>query len=308
MSDKPVKRFLKEPLVQFMLIGALIFAVDALVSRYSEDSNKITIDDARLGQLIEIFRVGQGRAPSVQEVDNMIVKWTQNEILFREAKKMGLDRGDEMIRSRLVLKMQNVLFNNVTIEVPPEEELKQWFEEYKENYDRPARYTMEQFFLGAVSDIDLSTASALASNLGNQTPATPYASKLRKYPLRPAASYTSIFAEDDIAQLSQAPLNQWQVVNSANGIHLARFIEKVEAEAAVFEDHETQIVKDWKQYANQLQLMQQTTDIANRYTIDITASPALLVNAENSANSEDGDDSERNNAPADKDDAGSTGV
>jgi hypothetical protein len=306
MSEKTVKRFMKEPLVQFMIIGALIFAVDACVSRYAEDINKITIDDARLGQLIEIFRLGQGRAPSAQEVDNMIVKWTQNEILFREAKKIGLDRGDEMIRSRLVLKMQNVLFNNVTFEVPPKEELKQWFEEYKDNYNRPARFTMEQFFLGSVSDMDLGTANELARTLGSQTPAEPYANKLRKYPLRPAASLTSIFAEDDIAQLSQTPLNQWQVVTSANGLHLARFTDKIDAEVAVFEDHEIQIVKDWKQYANQLQLMQQTTEIANRYTIDITANKSLSVNAENS---EEIDDGERNNAPSDQDDAGgSTGV
>jgi hypothetical protein len=303
MSEKPVKRFIKEPLVQFMLIGALIFAVDAVVSRYTEDLNKITINDARLEQLIEIFRLGQGPTPSAQEVDNMIVKWTQNEILFLEAKKMGLDRGDEMIRSRLVLKMQNVLFNNVTIEVPPKEELKKWFEEYKDNYNRPARYTMEQFFFGAASDIAQGSASTLASTLGNQSPEAPFAKQVRKYPLRPAASLTSIFAENDIAQLSQAPFNQWQVVSSANGIHLARFTDKVAAEVALFEDEEVQIIKDWKQFANQLQLMQQTTDIANRYTIETTASPDLLSNAENAH------DNERQNAPSDQDDAGgSTGL
>lgn len=302
MFEKPVKRFMKEPLVQFMLIGALLFAVDAVVSRHTEDINKITINDARLEQLIEIFRLGQGRTPSAQEVDNMIVKWTQNEILFREAKKMGLDRGDEMIRSRLVLKMQNVLFNNVTVVVPPKEELKEWFEEYKDNYNRPARYTMEQFFFGAASDIALGSASELASALGHQSPAEPYAKQVRKYPLRPAASLTSIFAEDDIAQLSQAPLNQWQVVSSANGIHLARLTDKVAAEIALFEDHEVQIIKDWKQFANQTQLMQQTTDIAKRYTIEITAGPNLLSNAETAQ------DLERLGAPSGKDAGESTGL
>jgi hypothetical protein len=279
MLAKQSKRIFKEPLLQFMLIGLLIFVADAVASHFSNDVNNIVIDDNQLSQLVEIFKVGQGRLPSDDEVDSMIIKWTQNEILYREAQKIGLDQGDEMIRSRLVLKMQNVLFNNVTIEVPPKEELIAWFEEYRDNYDKPPQYTLEQFYLGpnlesakfSGSQRPQAFADALASRLGNQAVSQTYANELRKYANRPLASLETLFAKPQIEKLLATPVNHWQVITSDKGLHLARITQVTEATPAIFEELENQIIKDWKQFSNQSQMMQQTTDIAKRYTINITA-------------------------------------
>lgn len=257
--------------MQFMLIGLFIFAVDAIAQHYRQDDSVIVIDDAQLSELIEIFTLGQGRSPTPTEIDNLIVKWTQNEVMYREAKKMGLDQGDEMIRNRLVLKMQNVLFNSVTIEVPPDEELKTWFEEYRNNYDTPARYSVEQFYFSPFSQDQLQQAQSLASKITDGQPPETFQGKVRVYPNRPAGSLSGMFAAGEVESLIEAPINHWQTVKSDKGLHLARIVSKQEPQLANFEDIKNQVIKDWKQYSNDVQMMQQTTDIASRYTIHITA-------------------------------------
>jgi len=274
MSEARAKRFFAEPLVQFLIIGAAIFAIDFWVSANTQDDTKIVIDDPQLNELISIFVQGQGREPSPTEVDNLIVKWTQNEILFREARKMGLDKGDEMIRSRLVLKMQNVLFNSVLIDAPPEEELKAWFTEYRENYDIPAKFTIEQFYYGPEAQNTIAEAKTLVERMRDLEVPQEYAKQLRRYAKRPKKSLTGLFNEQGLDTLLSSNLNQWQTLVSNKGLHLARITHVEDAQQADFNEVKRQVGKDWMQYSNDTQLMQQTTEIANRYSVDITATKA----------------------------------
>lgn len=270
-----VKRFLSEPLVQFLIIGAVIFLIDSVITDNSKDDSKIIIiNDTQLRELTSIFVEGQGREPSPLEIDNLIITWTQNEVLFREAKKMGLDQGDEMIRSRLVLKMQNVLFNSVSVDVPPDAQLKQWFEEYKENYDIPAKYTVEQFYFAADNLDSINAAKILKTAIGSADAPAEYQGELRRYLNRPKVSFKSLFNDEGLQELLKANINQWQVVSSEKGLHLARVTAVEPAKQADFNSIKRQVIKDWKRYSKDLQLMQQTTEIASRYFIEITANGA----------------------------------
>jgi hypothetical protein len=288
LTVKRAGQILSEPLVQFLIIGAAIFLIDWVVTAYRQDDTNIVINDTQLDELVSIFVHGQGREPSVNEVDNLIIKWTQNEIFFREAKKMGLDQGDEMIRSRLVLKMQNVLYSSVTSEVPTDGELESWFDDYRENYDMPAKYTIEQFFFARNRPDELNAAGELVlllkdtsvlSKLAEFPELTEFESKLRRYQNRPAATFTGLFEQQSLNKLLATDIDQWRVIHSEKGIHLARVVAVESPKQAIFGDIKRQVIKDWKQYSNDLQLMQQTTDIANRYTVDITAVRGVNVGA-----------------------------
>lgn len=266
-----MNRILTEPLFQFLLIGLIIFMLDAFVSKNQEELSTITINDSQLQELIDIFVNGQGRQPTATEIDNLIVKWTQNEILYREAQKMGLAKGDEMIRSRLVLKMQNILYNSVTQNPPTDEDLTQFFAEYRENYDTPAKYTIEQFFFAKNTPEAKEAALQMVKDLASSSAPEEYAKQVRVFARRPSASLRGLFEIDSIQDLVNADLNQWQLAQSSKGIHLARVTEVLPAQVAQLGDIKNRVIKDWKQYSSDLQLMQQTTEIANRYTIDITA-------------------------------------
>ena len=194
-----LKNLLAEPLVQFLILGAIIFAVDGYISANHRDNPYlIHIDDKKLSELITIFEEGQGRMPSTKEVENMIVQWSQNEILFREGQQLSLHKGDEMIRSRLILKMRNILLNSVVIEVPTEKQLKMWFDQFKDNYKIPASISLE-LTVAATSEVEAKATAAELNHADHAAAKNLY--NIRRYQNRPVNSVTAFFNESGQQQI-----------------------------------------------------------------------------------------------------------
>lgn len=129
--------WLREPLLHFLALGLVIFTVDHLARPAADDQRVITIDEEVEGKVVSLFKEGRGRAPTDRELNRLIHCWLQHEVLYREALALGLDKGDEMIRERLILKMRMVVFNNIVVDSPAEDELPQWFEANRSRYDVP---------------------------------------------------------------------------------------------------------------------------------------------------------------------------
>ena len=131
-----LRRWLGEPLVQFLLIGAVLFLgyralhpgpeVGALSTRI-----ELTEDDLR--QLSAAW-LAQGRpAPTPEQMRSLVDMRVREDILYREALALGLDKGDTIVRRRLAQKME-FLFEDVSaLREPTREELRAWFEK---NADR----------------------------------------------------------------------------------------------------------------------------------------------------------------------------
>jgi hypothetical protein len=155
----------REPLLHFVALGLLIFAVDHFASPASGDPRMITVDKEIETNLVSLFEEGQGRAPTDRELDRLIHRWLQNEVLYREALALGLDKGDEMIRERLILKMRMVVLNNVVVDPPSEKDLRQWFERNRSRYDLPRRFDFVQFQVADANADDPNLAQDLASGM-----------------------------------------------------------------------------------------------------------------------------------------------
>ena len=253
-------RFLQEPLIQFLFLGAIIFIVDSAVSLNRTDPNNIIVDDDKLYELIGIFEEGQGRKPSAKEVDNLIVKWSQNEILYREARKLGLDNGDDMIRNRLILKIRNILFNNVINEAPKEEELQAWFNINREKYRKSDLYDFEQI---PVENREQAESLSHSQSVGVMQ------DDILRYAKRPAKNVYTLFGRQDGQKLLDAKLNYWCAVESSSGWHIARITRYHPARDAEFKEVRNRVINDWKKVSNDMQLAEQTKAIADQYNVVI---------------------------------------
>jgi|GEM_PF-246270 len=267
--------FLREPLIQFLFIGAALFATDHYLTVQRDDPRQIFIDTDRVAWLVDVFKQGQGRLPEREEIDNLIVKWSQNEIFYREARAMGLDQGDEMMRSRLVLKMRNILFNRIVQETPGDDELREWFELNHAKYDVPPRYSFEQFPLADIREE--AEARRLAKELADKPAPQQYASKLRSYPRRPASNIKTLFGEDANALIT-APVGYWQALQSHNGWHLARVTEKHPSIPAEYDSVKTRVSKEFQEIAVDLQLVEMAKQIADKYRLHRAFDDADLDN------------------------------
>src|SRR5215470_13354499 len=138
-ASRAARLLLREPLLHFCVLGALIFGVDALVHPAAKDDREIIVTKAMRQSFVENFDEDKARVPSEAELEKMIESWVASEILYREGKALAVDRGDDMIRDRVAYKLQLLIFDQIRVPQPTEDELNAWFVNNHQRFDEPER-------------------------------------------------------------------------------------------------------------------------------------------------------------------------
>lgn len=139
-----MQKWLREPLVQFLLGGVLLFAINGLINdNDAGDAYSITVDDKTLGQYYQFrekaFDDARAKASlaalSAEERAELESDYVRDEILYREALALGMDANDDVIRARLIQKMDYIIMGIEGGEIAVSEtELKAYFDEHAEDY------------------------------------------------------------------------------------------------------------------------------------------------------------------------------
>src|SRR5262249_16148906 len=137
-----LRRWLREPLLHFLLLGVALFAVSAYTHRGRggvESSKQIalSLDDVR--QLAMYFESQWRRPPTPEEFRNLVENKVQEEVLYREALAMGLDKDDTIVKRRMAQKMQFLAEDVAAAHEPTTEELKTWYQQNRERFALPSR-------------------------------------------------------------------------------------------------------------------------------------------------------------------------
>jgi hypothetical protein len=112
---------LREPLVQFLLVGALLLAGGWTIERQQAAAERTLVIDAALEQrLARLYAMQMGAPPARAQLDELIETYVHEEVLYREALRMGLAQDDEIIRRRLVQKLE-FLSNDLAVIPEPSE-------------------------------------------------------------------------------------------------------------------------------------------------------------------------------------------
>ena len=139
------KRWLREPLLHFLFIGVLLFAAYRMLhpelSRTAEVNRiELTADDLR--QLEVAWTAQWRRPPTSEEMHGLVEGRVREEILYREALALGLDRGDTIVKRRLAQKMEFLAGDLSAVRDPTADELRAW---YARNGDRFAESGRRSF-------------------------------------------------------------------------------------------------------------------------------------------------------------------
>ena len=128
-----VKKLLREPLTHFLLLGAALFAVSAtLVNGTGSEPGKIIVSQARIEHLATGFALTWLRAPTAEELEGLVRNYVREEVYYREAMAMGLDRDDSSIRRRLQQKLELASQNMADLMQPTDEELRAFLQDHLE--------------------------------------------------------------------------------------------------------------------------------------------------------------------------------
>ena len=123
-----IKRLLSEPLIQFFILGLLLFFLSSYVRQHRDkQSREIIVDNERIGLMVMNYKTQTGDLPNKEQLDAMIDNYVREEISCREAKRLGLDKDDEIIRRRLAQKFDFLQTDLIEDKQPSEEDLKEFY-------------------------------------------------------------------------------------------------------------------------------------------------------------------------------------
>ena len=145
-----MKRLLREPLVHFLLIGAALFVLDGwLRPAAPPQGGEIVVSEARIRSLAQNFRRTWQRPPTGEELDGLIQDHVREEVLYREALTLGLDRDDTIVRRRLRQKMEFMADETAALARPTDQQLRDYLTAHAEKFRSEPRATFTQVLLDA---------------------------------------------------------------------------------------------------------------------------------------------------------------
>ena len=148
----------------FILIGLFLFIIDYRFS-YDEDLNQIIIPDDEILGLIDTWRDQVGRDPSDDEIVRIINNLVNEEILYREALKLELDKNDRIIKRRLAQKVEFLKQDNVQ---PSTANLKKFYDENKSKYVVEDLFTFSHHFFSNQDNSDIIARESLVKILNGE--------------------------------------------------------------------------------------------------------------------------------------------
>ena len=228
-SDKlgPISRFLRAPLLQFVVLGTLLYGLYSLYGDKREVQSKEIVVSAQQVELLATLWERQWRRPPMpEEFAGLVDSFIREEVLYREALAMGLDRDDTVVRRRLAQKIEFLAQDLATRGEPGELELRTFFEEHPEIFEEPGRITFTHVYINVdehgnesfeVADEVLAKLQAGGDpgQLGDRFMLQK--DYLRKSPSEVARHFGSQFA----AEVFELEPGEWQgPVQSGYGLHL----------------------------------------------------------------------------------------
>ena len=250
--DRIIK-LLKEPLFIFLLLGGALFALfQQASSNYQPDNAEIIVSEAQIRSLLFGFEKVWQRPPSQEEFEGLIQNFIREEVLYREALAMGLDKDDGVVRRRLSQKMEFLSEDIARLEQPTEQELQTYLAVHQDNYRQAALFSFRQIFFdtskrgqaaqsGAIALLEkLQVQDSDAVTLGD-----PLMIK-HEFKNETETEIKRVLGSQFLELLNGVSVGSWQgPIKSAYGLHLVHIDERTESKAAELNGVREQVVRDW---------------------------------------------------------------
>lgn len=244
-----LREVLREPLLHFAAIGALLFGAEWLATRGGgEEPRRIVIDAALVHELAEDYEREVGHAPSEADLEARTQRWLEEEVLYREALAIGLDRDDPRIRRRLASKMAFVLERRRPVPKPTQEDLRDWFAEHAVDYGSPLRVDFTHVFVRGDDDAARLRAESLRKTLIDGAAPAGLGDSFsggRRYRRRSLDDLERAFGESFTETLDEQTVGDWRIRSSRHGLHVVRVDAIHPPDEGDFEAQRLRVEQDW---------------------------------------------------------------
>lgn len=244
-----VRAVMREPLLQFFVAGVVIFLLFEYVANPETTAEEqIVVTSGHIEHLVTLFVKTRQRPPSEVELRGLVDNFILEEVLYREAKAIGLDQDDTIIRRRLKQKME-FLVDDFSAANPSDVDLRKFVEADPERFRADARISFEQFYF---SDAESTAVNAVLVSLQNGEPIDSNIASLsgllpQRFDDASESSVASQFGESFKESLFALEADDWTgPVESPFGMHLIKIDNLVEGRIPALAEIRAVVEREWR--------------------------------------------------------------
>lgn len=234
-----MEKLSKEPLLHFLVIGALIFVIYSVVNneKSAKDGNRIVVSSGDIERLSANWSKKWNRQPTDTELKGLVESYIKEEVYYREALALGLDQDDTVLRRRLMQKMEFLTNDLADLNNPDEKDLNDYLIAHQDKYELPARISFTHVYLSGdkrgnriLADAEKLLTEIRANNLSRAPDLGDSFMLQYDFTLETPFEVARLFGQDFAEKLFQLETDSWQgPVASGYGMHLVQISEKVDS-------------------------------------------------------------------------------
>jgi hypothetical protein len=269
-------RWLREPILHFLLIGAALFVLYGRVAPDGGDGDtRIVVTRAIADELARQHAARWSRPPTADELATLVEAWVRDEVLYREGVALGLDRDDPVIKRRVRQKVELMAEELLASDAPTDAQLAAYMAKHPDRFVRPARIDFEQVFFDgtrAQAEVERDVADARdALSRGADPDGLGQPTLLpRRIVDMPVDIVARDFGAAFAAQVAALPVGRWSgPLRSGFGVHLVRVGALAPAALPPLDAVRTLVAREWENERRLLSAAQGYERMRARYRIDV---------------------------------------
>jgi peptidyl-prolyl cis-trans isomerase C len=291
------RQWLREPLLHFLLIGLALFLVQrnlpgGEVGEINRKQIVLTEDD--LNRMIIMWRAKGRPAPTQEQMQSLLETKIREEVLYREALALGLDKNDTIVKRRMVQKLEFLAEDLSDLREPYQDELKAWFSKNAGRFTSPGRVAFRHLYF-SFDKHGRNTAEAAAEAL-KQVAGKP-ADSLEGAKLADAFMFQDYYADrsfDELAKtfgpqfarsLFELKPGSWQgPIESGYGCHLVFMDSLTPGRVPEFEEVEADVKTAWLAEQKAVTWDKAYKEMRAKYSVSVPGPPEDTSMVSRSAN------------------------
>jgi hypothetical protein len=282
-----MRKLIREPLFHFLLLGAVIFFIAGRSRSVAVPSGeKIVVTQSQIESIVVGFSRTWMRPPTKEELQGLVNDYVRDEVLYREARTMGLDQDDVIVRRRMRQKFEFLVEDMAARTGPPsDQELEVYLRQHADKYSEEPSFGFEQIFFsrekrGASAEAEatamlarLKGKSAIdIENLGD-----PFLLP-SQFEKTSAGETARLFGEKFTNELTKTLLGTWAgPIESSYGLHLVRVNARIPEVAPPLANVRESVLRDLLSDRRKQELDTQYEKLRARYTVVVEPPEASRV-------------------------------
>ncbi len=272
-----MRKILKEPLLHFIFLGALIYLASIVLGDKTDQQQHIIVSEGKIRHLVTLYKKTWQRRPTKTELEHIVQEYVLEQAAYYEGVGLGLDNNDIVVIRRVRQKLDFLAEENTPRPEATDERLSDYLQDNADKFRLEPKLSIRQVYLDPKKQGD--AINLKAQNLLTKLTAQPEQKIIKlgdRYLFKPFYKRQSLTELErllgrDFARASaNLTLGKWHgPIRSSFGIHLVYVEEKQSGILPELAQIRNKVLREWEHSLRQRSTKEYYRELLKRYPVTI---------------------------------------